>query len=125
MVHLRLGEAVSRPRGESARVLGIRTPGGLLKRLGRAVLWLLVVVLLLRGVASVLEPRKPAAVVNAARPAVPAWPDDDARAFAADFARAYLSYSPKEPDVSARAIQAFAAPELANTIAPEYADGAP
>jgi hypothetical protein len=107
------------------RVPVIRTPGGLLKRLARAVLWLLVVVLLLRGLASVLEPREPATVVQAKGSVATAWPDDDARAFAADFARAYLSYSPKRPDVSARAIQAFAAPELVNMIAPEYADGAP
>src|SRR3954451_6899526 len=89
-----------------SRVPGIRTAGGLLKRLGRALLWLLVVVLLLRGLASVLEPRRPAAVVRAPRP-TPAWPDDDARAFAADFARAYLSFSPRRPDASARAVQAF------------------
>jgi hypothetical protein len=107
------------------RVPVIRTPGGLLKRLGRAVLWMLVVVLLLRGVASVLEPREPATVVEAPRAAATAWPDDDARAFAADFARAYLSYSPKRPDVSARAVQAFASPELASSIAPEYDERAP
>jgi len=106
------------------RVPVIRTSGGLLKRLGRAVLWLLLVVLLLRGVASVLEPREPATVVQVPRSTAALWPDDDARAFAADFARAYLSYSPKRPEVSARAIQAFAAQELVNTIAPEYADGA-
>jgi hypothetical protein len=45
----------SRPRSESARVPVIRTAGGLVKRLGQALLWLLVVVLLLRGLASVLS----------------------------------------------------------------------
>ena len=124
MGHLRLGEAASRPRNESARIPGIRTASGLVKRLGRALLWMLVVVLLLRGLASVLEPRKPTPAVHAPRPA-PAWPDDDARAFAADFARAYLSYSPKRPQTSARAVQAFAAPELASSVAPEYGEHAP
>jgi hypothetical protein len=94
------------------------------KRLGRAVLWLFVLVLLLRGLASVMEPREPAAVVQEPRAATPSWPDDDTRAFAVDFARAYLSYSPTRPDASAAAVQAFAAPELANSIAPEYDDRA-
>ena len=58
-------------------------------------------VLLLRGLASVLEPRRPATVASAPKPAVAAWPDDEARAFAADFARAYLTYSPEDPDASA------------------------
>jgi hypothetical protein len=121
--HLRLGGAVSRPRSESVRVPGIRTAGGLVRRLGRALLWLVVVVLLLRGLASVLEPRDPTPVVQAPRPA-PTWPDDDARAFAADFARAYLSFSPNHADASARAVRAFAAPELADAIAPAYGERA-
>ena len=125
MAHLRIGEAVSRPRGESVRVPVIRTPGGLVKRLGRAVLWLLVLVLLLRGLASVLAPREPAVVVQSHRSTATAWPDDDARAFAAEFARAYLTYSPKRPDAAARAVQAFAVPELAVSIAPEYDANAP
>ena len=37
---------------------------GSLKRLGRAVLWLLVLVLLLRGLASVMEPRRPATAAS-------------------------------------------------------------
>jgi hypothetical protein len=107
------------------RVPVIRTPGGFVKRLGRALLWLLVLVLLLRGLASVLEPRDPARVAPASRPAPVPWPDDDARAFAADFARAYLSYSPARPDASASAVRAFASPELADSIAPEYDGKAP
>jgi hypothetical protein len=110
-----------RPReylGSRASLL--RTPGGLLKRLGRALLWVLVVVLLLRGLAGVLEPRDPGRVVQAPRPASIAWPDDEARAFAAEFARAYLSFRPGHADQAARAVQAFAAPELAGSIVPEY-----
>src|SRR3954451_3643245 len=107
-----------------SRVPAVRTAGGLVNRLGRALLWLLVVVLLLRGLGSVLEPREAARPVQAPR-LVPAWPDDDARAFAADFARAYLSFSPRRVDASARAVQAFAAPELASAIAPVYGENAP
>jgi hypothetical protein len=108
-----------------SRVPVIRTAGGLVKRLGRALLWVLVVVLLLRGLVSVLEPRESTPAVRAPRSAATSWPDDDARAFAADFARAYLSYTPRQPEASARAVQAFAAPELANAIAPQYGERAP
>ena len=47
------------------------------------------------------------------------------RAFAADFARAYLTYDPKDPEASATAIRAFVAPELASSIVPEYGEDAP
>ena len=76
MAHLRIGEAVNRSRRESVRAPELRTPAGLVKRLGRALLWLLVLVLLLRGLASVLGPREPAAVVQPP-PVASAWPDDD------------------------------------------------
>src|SRR5205809_233510 len=102
-----------------SRVPVIQTAGGVVRRLGRALLWLLVVVLLLRGLASVLEPREPTPVMRAPRP-VSTWPDDDARAFASDFARAYLSYAPARPDASAQAVRAFASPEIADSIAPVY-----
>ena len=88
-------------------------------------LWLLVLVLLLRGLASVMEPRGPAAVAAAPKPAAASWPDDGVRAFAADFARAYLTYSPTDPEASATAVRAFVAPELASSVVPEYGEDAP
>jgi len=122
VAHLRIGEAVSRPRSESVRAPVLRTPGGLLKRLGRALLWTLVLVLLVRGLAGVLEPRDPASVVQAPRSASASWPDDASRAFAADFARAYLSFSPRNRDAYVRGLQAFAAPDLAGSLAPEFGE---
>jgi hypothetical protein len=88
-------------------------------------LWLFVLVLLLRGLASVLEPRQPAAVAAAPKPAPSSWVDDGVRAFAADFSRAYLTYSPSDPEASATAIRAFVAPELASSVVPEYGEDAP
>jgi hypothetical protein len=102
----------------------VQTPAGLLKRLGRATLWLLVLVLLLRGVASVMEPREPSAVATTSKPAAAAWPDDEVRAFASDFARAYLTYNAKDPEASATAIRAFVGSELASSIVPEYGEDA-
>ena len=120
MAHLRFGGAVNRLDRGSARVPVLRTPADVLKRLGRVVLWLLVVVLLLRGLASLFSTDTPAPTVAKPAATVAAvWPDDEARAFAADFARAYLSYSPKQP----QDLGGFVTPELASSIAPEYADG--
>ena len=84
------------------------------------VLWPLVVVLLLRGLASVAAPREASPSAPVPKAAAPAWPDDAARAFAADFARAYLSYSPSDPAASITALQAFVAPGLADSMAPRF-----
>ena len=123
--HLRVGAALRGPGRDGVRAPVFRTPGGLAKRLGRAVLWLLVLVLLLRGLASVMQPRTPATVAAAPKPAVASWPDDQTRAFATDFARAYLTFNPKDPEPSATAIRAFVGPELASSIVPEYGEDAP
>jgi hypothetical protein len=84
------------------------------------VLWLLVVVLLLRGLASVATPRETPPPAPVPKAASPAWPDDAARAFAADFTRAYLSYSPSDPAASITALQAFVAPGLAGSLVPQF-----
>src|SRR3954447_24011096 len=114
MAHLRVGAAVRglnrQPRAPSGLAPRSGTPAGLLKTLGRWVLWLFVAVLLVRGAADLFERRQPAAALSAAPPAAAAWPDDGVGAFAADFARAYLSYSPRDPDASAAAIRSFVVP---------------
>jgi hypothetical protein len=88
------------------------------------VLWGFVAVLLIRGAADLFERQQPAAAVEAVRPALAAWPDRAAEAFAADFARAYLTYTPQDPEASASAIRAFVAPELASSVVPEYGEDA-
>lgn len=120
MAHLRFGGAVNRLDRGSARVPVVRTPGDVLKRLGRMVLWLLVVVLLLRGLASSFATDPAPEVVTAAPKPVAAWPDDQARAFAADFARAYLTYTPGEP----QSLDRYVTPDLASSVAPEFGDNA-
>jgi hypothetical protein len=129
MGHLRVGAAVRRPNGEprtlSRGASGRSTPAAFLKSFGRAVLWLLVAVLLIRGLADLLSRRTPVAAVRSAAVAPVAWPDDEARAFAADFARAYLSTSPKAPDRYASAVRGFVAPDVTDVVVPEFAKGAP
>jgi hypothetical protein len=84
---------------------------GLLKGFGRAALWCVVALLLVRGAADVLERAEPPRAARESPGPAAAWPDDEARAFAVDFARAYLGSEP---------VRAFVSPELAATIAPEY-----
>jgi Conjugative transposon protein TcpC len=99
----------------SGRVVGAGTrsafPAGLLKGVGRIALWCVAAVLLVRGAADVMAPAEPPPPAPSAAAAPATWPDDEARAFAVDFARAYLG---------SEQLQAFVAPELTATIAPEY-----
>lgn len=125
MGHLRVGAAVRRPYRDAVRVPRVRTGGSFAKRLGRMVLWLLVVVLLLRGLASVATPREVPPPAPVPKAASPAWPDDAARAFAADFARAYLSYDPSDPAASISAVQPFVASGFAGSMAPQFGEKAP
>jgi hypothetical protein len=112
MAHLRFGAT----RLERRPPRALRTPADLYKRLGRGVLWLFVIVLLARGLVSLLASDRPVSptVAKPLAQATPAWPDEEARAFAADFARAYLT----APEPS---LQRYVTPELAATIAPEFA----
>jgi hypothetical protein len=111
MAHLRFGSRRSdRP---SARAL--RTPADLVKRLGRGLLWVLAIVLLARGLTSLLATDSAASptVVKPLTRATATWPDEEARAFAADFARAYLT-APEPP------LERYVTPELATTIGAEF-----
>jgi hypothetical protein len=70
-------------RGRAPRA----TSADVVPRVGRGVLWALVLVLLVRGLADVFAGYGRVAAVRVERPAAPLWPDDEARAFGAAFAR--------------------------------------
>jgi hypothetical protein len=120
-----IGVGLVRGRRSRPRPSLPRTRGELLQRIGRGVLWALAVVLLVRGVAGVFATSKPARVVRVERAAPTAWPDDAARVFAADFARAYMTFSPKAADAQSSALASLVSPELAGSVAPELGDDAP
>jgi hypothetical protein len=93
-----------------------RAPRELVARLGRAVLWLVLAVVLLRGLTATLATRQSAVAARAASTA-PAWPDDAARAFAAEFATAYLDQPPADTaGLSASRLADFVVPELADQL---------
>ena len=107
------------------RERGAHTPVTLLKGIGRAVLWGLVAVLLVRGAADLGTRSEPAAADRGKPAAPPAWPDDEARAFALDFARTYLAASPRNPEAYAQALRAYVTPDLTQSIVPERPEDAP
>lgn len=90
-----------------------RTRGELLRTAGRIALWLVLGLVLLRGLAAILggdsdaEGRRPDPA-DAAR----AFPDTEAQAFAVSFARAYLSFVPGKQEWVAPALQPYLAPGL-------------
>jgi hypothetical protein len=89
-----------------------RTPAELVRVVGRGALWCVLALLLVRGAGDVLAAREPAPVAREARSVATVWPDDEARAFAVDFTRAYLGWSPR--------VQELVAPEIAHAVAPEH-----
>jgi hypothetical protein len=97
----------------------------MLRVVGRVALWCVVAMLLLRGASDVMAVQEPAPVQREPQTVATAWPDDAARAFAVGFARAYLSYEPKQPGATARALERFVAPELAASVLPQFEPDGP
>jgi len=85
----------------------VATRATLARTLGRVALWLVLAVIGIRGVAAIAAgPQRPEhPVITAA--AAAGWPDESARAFAADFARAYLTWSPQHPGYHQLAVKPF------------------
>jgi Conjugative transposon protein TcpC len=110
------------PRSSAgARGLAARTPAEVLRLIGRVTLWALLALLLARGAADVLAD-EPSGTASDRRPVRSAavWPDEQARAFAAGFARAYLSYSPRRRQRYVRGLGRFMAAELVAGAVPEF-----
>jgi hypothetical protein len=112
---------IARP---ALRARPMLTRGGLLARLGRGLLWLAILVVVLRGTAGIVSTQAPA---TSARRTVPAavWPDDAARAFAAEFAASYLRVDPDAGvEASRAALAELAAPEIADRLVAQLDVGA-
>jgi hypothetical protein len=102
------------------RGLAARTPADLLRAVGRVALWALIALLLVRGTADVLAgERSDVTSEDRDAAAVAVWPDEQAQAFAASFARAYLSFAPGRREQHGRELARFMAPELAAAAMPE------
>jgi hypothetical protein len=107
-----------RPR---RREIGAPLTGGeLLARLGRLALWATVAVVLVRGLGDMLASPGSASTVRARESTRDLWPDDAARAFAVEFATAYLHDTPRDdPGEYARRIAGFGSTQLAIELVPQ------
>jgi len=107
-----------RPRRD--RIAVPLTLGGLLARLGRLALWAAVAVVLVRRLGDILAAPGSTPTVRAREGTGDVWPDDAARAFAVEFATAYLHQSPQDDRADyARRIAGFGSTELASELAPQ------
>jgi hypothetical protein len=114
-------QRAQRPNGQPAA----STRGGALKMAGRLVLWGTVLLIVVRGAGDLFaggsQDSSPATAVVATR----GWPHDEARAFAVDFARAYLTFAPEHPDYHALALRPFLASELQESAGLEIPESGP
>ena len=84
----------------------------------RAALWTVLAFVALRGIGDILgETGAPSAAGAGVSGAATGWPDDEARAFAVRFARAYLTRSRRYPGSERQTVAAMTAPELRETLA--------
>jgi hypothetical protein len=92
----------------------------MLRNIGRVVLWGVLALLLVRGAGDVLAGDEPPPRASGSRALAASWPDDEARAFAVDFTRAYLSYSPRHPDRYASGVLPFVSSDVAGSVVPRF-----
>jgi hypothetical protein len=100
----------------------------LVAQAGRVLLWLAVLLVLIRGLDGIANARHGASRVPSVsgQTTAEAWPDDAARAFAVQFATAYVTHAPgADPAAYARRVDGFASAELADQLAPAFDRGAP
>jgi hypothetical protein len=109
----------------AVRSLTPASPSSVLARVGRVVLWLAVGFVLVRGVGAVLDTSATRGPAGVRASAAQVWPDDEARAFAVSFTRAYLSFSPNDPAGYARRLTPFVSDEVAASVVPRFAPGGP
>jgi hypothetical protein len=95
-------------------VTRVSTRAQLLRRVGQGLLWLAVAVVVLRGIASIAGqdragevPERPSVAVAAER-----FPAAEAQAFAAGFARAYLTFAPGRQEWVPLALEPYLSPAL-------------
>ncbi len=102
---------------------------GAARLLGRVVLWVCVVVVLIRGVDATIGGGRTAVVVRSgesARPALASWPDAQAGAFAVEFARTYLTYTPGGERAQGRALDGLMVSGLSDqaaAVVPSHGSG--
>lgn len=89
----------------------------LLRAAGRAVLWLFILVVIVRGIGAVLSDDEPAAPVVRETAAEQQFPNSEARTFAEQFARTYLTFAPGRGESYAARIAPYLAEGVRDSAA--------
>lgn len=96
------------------------------RRTGRALLWLALLLLLVRGAIALVSPTAQVVAPASFERPEPAFPDDEARAFALGFARTFLTFAPGREEEQARVLADYLAPGVddnAGLVPPQRGQG--
>ncbi|MCA1680021.1 MAG: conjugal transfer protein [Actinobacteria bacterium] len=109
----------ARRRAEPASVL--------LRRIGRVVLWVSIAIVAARGLGAIFSGDAASSTQAQAEGALAAqtFPDDEARAYAVQFTRAFLTFTPMHPEYHELSVRAFLAAQLRESAALELPERGP
>jgi hypothetical protein len=110
-----------RAKRKPARPREARTWGSTLRDAGRLALWAFIGLTLWTGAKGVLSPRAQPATTTTGSSSAASWPDDDARAFSVEFARAYLTRTSDPVKDSAR-VAGYVSSAISGQVAPAQSD---
>lgn len=127
---MREGETKQGRRNDDARTRADRRAepaSKLLRQIGRVVLWLFVVIVVARGIGAIFsgDPERLTGAQAGGSTVAQAFPDDEARAYAVQFTRAFLTFTPMHPDYHELSVRAFLATQLRESAALELPERGP
>jgi Conjugative transposon protein TcpC len=99
----------------------------LLRRIGRVVLWVFIAIVVARGLGAIFsgDPELSTQAQAEGPPAAQTFPDDEARAYAVQFTRAFLTFTPAHPDYHELSVRPFLAAQLRESGALELPERGP
>ena len=126
------GGKITRPgqRDESERKSAgrrVEPASVLLRRIGRVVLWVFIAIVVERGLGAIFSGDRESSTQAQAEgpPAAQTFPDDEARAYAVQFTRAFLTFTPAHPDYHELSVRPFLAAPLRESGALELPERGP
>lgn len=127
---MREGETKQGRRNDGARTRADRRAepaSKLLRQIGRVVLWVFVVIVFARGIGAIFsgDPERLTRAQAGGSTVAQAFPDDEARAYAVQFTRAFLTFTPMHPEYHELSVRAFLAAQLRESGALELPERGP
>jgi Conjugative transposon protein TcpC len=115
-------ERERRPAGRRAEPTSV-----LLRRIGRVVLWVFIAIVVARGLGAIFrgDPESSTQAQAEGSPVAQTFPDDEARAYAVQFTRAFLTFTPAHPDYHELSVRPFLAAQLRESGALELPERGP